>query len=214
MTALSRPLRVMLEGVFATPTGSLADDIERFRSTLTVALRRCLDAPEADWAELVARGTDLGDWDEWRVAGLLAASPGIEPDPATRETLAELVDELVRRGQVGPCPLDADDDADRSPEWLEGRRRRELIFAIERAVDALAVGDSAGLRGAAVRIVERDPDGSVFPTLALALVACADDLELRDAVGASSRAALAGALAGTPFAASVAQPRPQPPTGK
>lgn len=207
MTALSRPVRAMLESVFDAPPLALDADIDRLRLTLTAALRRCLDAPEADWNELIELGAVAGEWDEWRVAGLRAAvEPGADLDPAlTRDTLAQLVEELIGRGDVVPGPWEggARQEATDSAEWLAGRRRREMIFAIERAMVGLAAGDAACLRDVAERIVESDEDETVFPGLPTALRSCADDLEGGGAISPQSKMQLADALDQTPFVASL-----------
>lgn len=203
MTTLSRPLLSLLESTFEAPTGSTHADIVRLRESLTVALRRCLDAPDATWVELVNRGTAAGEWDEWRVAGLLAAADA-DPD-VTREALATLTDELLGRRDVIPGPWEGADRqaAVDTPEWHAGRMRREIVFAIERAMVCASNGDVDGLCDAADRILDRNGDGSSYTDLPAALRACATDLDEHGTVTPLSRDALSRSLAGTPFAASV-----------
>ena len=217
MTVLSRPVVAILESALATPTGSLAGDIVRLRESLTIALRRCLDEPTLEWSALVALGAERGGWDQWRVAGLLAArdreasAEGGHLDTPrelldeTRDVLAALADELIGRRDISTEPWDGSDrqHALADPLWVAGRDRRELVFAIERAMEHAARHDAAGLRSAAANVDERDPSGDAYPGLATALLACAADLDRSGSISDESRSRLRTSLGETPFAAAV-----------
>jgi hypothetical protein len=203
---LSRPLVTMLSTAVSSSSGSFDTDIVRLREALRLALARCLDRPDATWPELVAAGAERGDWDEWRVAGLLAAATGeSDPEPeVTLDTLGALADELIHRRALVAGPWEGADRqaAVTSPRWQEGLRVRQLVFATERAMEHLDRGDHAGLTAVAAFVEQQDPMGERFPDLAEALRACAADL--RDGAGrAVSLRRLRASLASTPFAASV-----------
>jgi len=202
--ALTRPVVALLETALATPSPSLHDDVGRLRDAVAVALGRCLADPPSSpgWPELVVLAGDRGGWDRWRVAALVAAGdPASDPDPAaTRDALATLAGELVaRRGLVA----DTDADVTASARSRAGRDRRELVFAIEAALDHAARGDAAGLVRSAEAVERRDPAGTIRPGLAAALRAGAHDVERTGWMRASSLARLRAALDGTPFAAAV-----------
>lgn len=204
--SLSRPLVAMLQTAVSSSSGSLPTDIGRLREALGLALARCLDRPDATWPELVAAAAERGDWDEWRVAGLLSAEAGA-PDPTpevTLDTLGALADELIHRRTVAAGPWEGADReaAVTSPRWQEGQRVRQLVFAIERAMAHLDRGDHVGLVSVAAFVGQHDPNGERFPDLAEALEVCAIDLR-RGAATAESLVRLRDALASTPFAASV-----------
>lgn len=207
MTELSRPLVALLASTFETAGPTERHDVERLRESLTVALRRCLDEPGATWLDLVERGAAAGEWDEWRVASLVAAvDPSCDPEPeVTRDVLATLTEELMGRRDVLPGPWEgAERQASvESPRWRAGLRRREIVFTIERAVVCVESLDADGLRACAARVVERDVDGA-YPGLADALTACADDVSA-GAVTSAARTRLRDALAHTPFASAIAR---------
>lgn len=205
MTELSRPVVAMLGSTVETTGPTERHDIERLRESLTVALRRCLDAPDARWLDLVERGAAVGTWDEWRVASLVAAvEPSSDPEPeVTRDVLATLTEELIGRRDVLPGPWEGAERqvAVESPRWRAGLRRREIIFTIERAVACVEALDADGLRLCAARVTERGGDDA-YPGLAVALVACAEEA----ASGTLSRTSLTplrAALAATPFASAI-----------
>lgn len=209
MATLTRPVVAVLESALATPTGTLATDIVRLRESLTIALQRCLDVPAAGWSVLVSAAAQRGGWDQWRIASLLAAGR-VDDDPTpdeTRDALAALADELIARRDVIDGPWEGSDRQSGvvDPHWLAGRDRRELVFAIERAPDHAAHRDAAGLRTAAGNIEKRDPTASIYPGLAVALLACADDIDSSASISESRRTQLRASLAVTPFAASVDQ---------
>ena len=191
----------MLRAAIETPSDTIASDIERLRESLVIALRRCLGQPAAGWMALVECASETGGWNEWRIGSLIdAADPATDEAPeVTREALAELAVELLERGDVlgGPWEGGERQAAVASQQWRDGRDRRELIFAIERAMDCLGRNDAAGLHSAARRIEERDPDAEIYPDLAESLRICADwpSVESMDRLQRS--------LLGTPFAAFV-----------
>lgn len=212
MTALSRPIVALLESALAATTTSLDDDIVRLRGALTPALQRCLAVPAASWPALVEAATARGGWDQWRSGGLLAAAhPADDEAPeATRDLLAELAEELTARGDVLAEVWEGGERQAHveSPRWIAGRERRELIFAIERAIAAALAGDAQGIVNAADNIAGRDRSG-IYPALPDALRACAADVS-RDRpgerrIGDGARQRLGDALAGTPFAAAVVE---------
>ncbi len=226
MTALSRPLIGLLSSAFDAAVLDEREHVELLRSTLTVALRRCLDAPDASWPELVGRGAAVGEWDEWRTADLIAAAdPAGDPRPeVTRDTLATLAEELIARGDVRSGPWEGADReaAVGSPRWQEGQRRREIVFAIERAMVSIADADADGLRDGAARIDERDTTVA-FPGLPAALRGCATDIEtggltIAGRCGVARRARrhavrlARSATAGDVVAAVAAVSRPSPPS--
>ncbi len=199
----------MLRSALATPTGSTNADIARLREALALALERCLERPGVAWQVLVSEGETRGAWDEWRVAGLLAALDA-DSDPApevTLDVLAALADELVHRRDVVPGVWEGAErqGAVDSPRWREGQRAREIVFGIERAMELLQRGDVSGLTGVAAMIEVRDPDGDRFPGLVAALSGCADGVASGDGGDAlaSSLTRLRACLASTPFAASI-----------
>jgi hypothetical protein len=208
VTVLSRPLRAMLESALATPTsGDVARDVERLRETLVIVLGRVLDLADVGWEELVAEATTRGGWDQWRSGGLAVASDAAT-DPApevTRDLLAELAEELVARGDVRSEPWEGADRqaAVESPVWAEGRRRREVIFAIESVMVHLANGHAEAVAESADAIASRD-DARSFPELPAVLRSCADELRTRPAVSAATRRRMMRALADTPFVAAAA----------
>lgn len=123
-----------------------------------------------------------------------------DPEPeVTRDALATLTEELIARGDI------AGELVAESPAWTAGRIRREIVFAIERAMVCAETADADGLRDAARRVAERDPDDAVFPGLAAALRSCAADLDAHLAPSSTSLAALVHSLAATPFAPAVAR---------
>jgi hypothetical protein len=205
VTELSRPIVALLASTFDASGPTERDDISRLRESLTVALRRCLDAPDSAWLELVDRGAVAGEWDEWRVASLVAAAdPLNDPQPeVTRDALATLTEELIGRLDVLPGPWEggARQAALASPRWLAGQARREIVFAIERAVVCLSELDADGLRECARRVRARDVDDT-YPDLADALDACAEDAD-RGSLSTVAREHLRSALVATPFAAAV-----------
>lgn len=205
MTELSRPLVTLLASTFETSGETERHDVERLRESLTVALRRCLDAPDATWLDLVERGAVAGEWDEWRVGSLVAAAdPARDPEPeVTRDVLATLTEELIGRRDVVPGPWEGAERqaAVESPRWRAGLQRREIVFTIERAVACVETLDALGLRTCAGRVAERDVDGA-YPGLAAALTACAHDAD-SGALRPSSLAQLRDALAHTPFASAI-----------
>jgi hypothetical protein len=201
VTELSRPVLALLSATFNAPGSDERADVARLRESLTVALRKCFEMPDAAWPELVARGAVVGEWDQWRVAALVAAGdPSSDPEPdATRDALATLAEELMERRNVraGPWEGGARQAAVETPRWRAGRLRREIVVAIERSMTCLPIRDAAGLRGCADRIAERDVTVA-YPGLPDALRACASDVE-RGALGVAAREALGRALASTPF---------------
>ncbi|HRE03831.1 MAG TPA: hypothetical protein PLV68_21220, partial [Ilumatobacteraceae bacterium] len=165
-----------------------------------------LDHPTADWGELVAAAAGHGGWDQWRSGGLAAAAhPEVDAAPeATRDLLAELAAELVARRTITTEVWEGDDRQALvdSPHWRAGQRRREIIFAIERAMLAAEQCDPAGLRSAAASIAARDTDVR-YPDLAESLLACAGEAETAKTISAASLDRLESALVTTPFAAAV-----------
>lgn len=203
--ALSRPLRVLLERALAKPTGTVSGDVASLRAACAVVLRRCLDRPDGQWAQLVELASDKGDWDQWRQAGLLAAA---EPErdataEATRDLLAELADELCIRGDVLPGVWEGEQRqaVTASADWQEGKRRRDLVTSLERLVELIETTDAPGLRELAGSIARRDTGD--HPTLPAAVRAAAADIEATGAVPARTRASLAECLQETPFAAAI-----------
>jgi predicted cupin superfamily sugar epimerase len=218
MSALSRPMRSLLESALASPTDDVRTDVVRLRETLTVVLQRSLDLAGAGWEQLVACAADRGRWDHWRSGGLQsAAQPDADAAPeATRDLLADLAEELLARGHVLAEVWEGEhrQAAVESPLWVEGRRRRELVFAIEAAIAHAERRDAVALDSSASTIERGDTAGS-FPGLVGALRGCAADLRDRSGLSARSRARLITALAGTPFVASAARLRvssPRPPS--
>ncbi|MGB0111903.1 MAG: hypothetical protein WBP59_01650 [Ilumatobacteraceae bacterium] len=207
MTELTRPVVALLASTFDAPPESMVADIVKLRESLVVALRRCLDAPTATWEQLVERGTVVGEWDDWRVASLSAASnPDEDPEPeVTREALATLTSELIGRRDVLSGPWEGADRQDTvdTPQWQAGRVRRELVFAIEHAMVCADGLDAAGLEAAAARIESNDPDDRIHPGLAESLRRCASDAVADGVLSGATCDALRRSLAGTPFAASV-----------
>ena len=207
MTELSRPLRMLLEAAVAAPTVDVRADVGRLRDALTVVLARVLDR-DADWRALVEEATARGAWDVWRSGGLLAASDAAgDPTPeVTRDLLAELAEELLARGEIRAEPWEGGDRqaAVASPLWIEGRRRREVIFAIESAVLHLSRGDADGVADAAASIEARDQAGA-FADLPATLHTAAAELRDRPAVSPPTRRRLMRVLQGTPFVASAAE---------
>lgn len=204
---LSRPLRSILDRALASPTGSVAGDIVRLRDACAVVLRRCLDLANAEWPQLMAVAGERGGWDRWRHDGLLAAAAP-ERDltaEATRDLLAELADELRSRGGLHPGVWEGDHRQARteSPEWAEGKRRRDLVFSLERIVELIEDDDADGLRALAASVVRRDVDGE-YRSLPDALLRAADDVHAGGGLRAVTRDALVACLEVTPFAASVA----------
>lgn len=197
-------MRALLEAALAAPTEDVRVDVARLRDVLVVVLQRSLELSSASWPELVAAAAERGQWDHWRAGGLgAAAEPATDPAPeATRDLLAELAEELLSRGEVRSKVWEGVERqaAVESPQWAEGKQRRELIFAIESATFHVEHGHTDAVTSAATSIAERDTFGA-FPGLPAALRSCASDLAGRGAVSRRSRAQLATALAGTPFAA-------------
>lgn len=207
MSTLSQPMRALLESALAAPTGTIADDVERLRETLTVVLRRCLELPGATWPELIGDAARRGGWDHWRGSGLQAAAASVADaaPEVTRHLLVELGEELRVRGDVIAEAWEGEGRqvAVESPQWVEGRQRRDLIFAIESAMAHAKVADADALAASGANIAARDLHGS-FPGLADALQYCAADLALHGALSMPARDRLVVALDGTPFAAAAA----------
>lgn len=205
-TPLSRPLVSMLESALSTASGSATTDIARLRDALALVLARHLDRPDAAWPDLVTEAAALGGWDEWRVGGLLAATdPADDPTPETTlDTLGTLAEELIHRRIVGPGTWEGVERQAvvASARWQEGQRIRQVVFAIERAMELLAGHDADGLDAVAATIESRDPADERFPGLAMALRACADDLRAGDE-WTTSLARVRESLATTPFTASI-----------
>ena len=205
MTSLSRPLIGVVRAALETPSSTIVGDIDRLRGVLLLALRRCLDEPRADWNTLVEVGTGRGGWDEWRVASLLDSSdPTVDPAPeVTREALAGLANEMIERGDVlaGPWEGGGRQGAVESERWRTGRVRREMVFAIERAMDCVRAPDAAGLRAVAGRLDEHDPHGEIHPQVAASLRVCAEEIDAAGACRAATLATLRASLARTPLAA-------------
>jgi len=197
----------LLGSALAAPIGTITDDVERLRETLTVVLRRCLELPNATWPELIGDATRRGGWDHWRSSGLqAAAAPAADATPeVTRHLLVELGEELRVRGDVLAEVWEGEgrQAAVESPQWVEGRQRRELIFVIESAMAHAEAADADALAASGVNIAARDLHGS-FPGLADALSYCAAELASHGALSVLARDRLVATLDGTPFAAAAA----------
>jgi len=206
--ALRRPLRVLLDRALAKPTGTVSGDIAQLREACAVVLRRCLDRPDEEWESLVEAAGRRGEWDPWRRVGLLAAAhPERAPTAeATRDLLAELADELRIRGDVVPGVWEGEhrQAVTESAEWQEGKRRRDLVFSLERVVELIETTDASGLRELANSIARRDTGD--YPTLPAAVRGVAADIEATGSVGDLTRASLAECLHGSPFAAAIVAP--------
>lgn len=204
----SRPLRTLLHRAINTATGSLADDITALREACTVVLRRALGAPDAAWPELVDRAAERGRWDRWRHGGLRSAQdPDHDSTPeVTRDLLAALAEELSVVGDVVPGVWEGEarQASTHSPEWVEGKRRRDLVFSLERVIELVQAADAAGLVQLADSIGGLDDDGQ-FAAARTALVRAADDFASAGCMRAETRDSLALALELTPFSASIRQ---------
>jgi hypothetical protein len=123
----------------------------------------------------------------------------------TRDVLATLIDELVGRRDVVPGAWEgvARQAAVGTAAWEAGRLRREIVFAIERAMSCLTASDGAGLHHCADRIDEHDVTAA-YVGVPAALRACAADLEA-GSLTVAGREALRAALANTPFVAVVSR---------
>lgn len=207
--SLARPLRDMLGRVLAEPAPDLATDVARLRSALEVALARILGEGIQAWPDLVAAAAERGGWDRWRVAGLLdAALPAIDAQPeATRDVLAEVAEELIGRGALrrGPWEGAARQARTNDPHWIEGRVRRQAVFALERLPDHLSNADADAIAVlAATPAVQLD---GLAPGVGAALELAAARLR-HGATVDDVRPGLVAALRRTPFAAAIAAPVP------
>lgn len=200
VATISRPMAVFLEGAVATATGSVTDDIHQLIEALEVVLRRCLALPHATWPTLVHAAASRAEWDHWRVIGLLgAANLGPEVDPsAARDVLVEVAVELATRRTLV---------AGRSGESTngpaaDGRRRRDLVTAMERAIEALTRRETEHLVTIALTIEACDLELE-YPTLPGALRSAAIDFARSGALTSITRAALVVGFGATPFAAAM-----------
>jgi hypothetical protein len=83
-------------------TASALEEITVVRAALAVAVGRLLDAPDAQWADLVERAASVAGWPPSRRDLLAAAAkPDEHPDPdAVLDALWDLVQELNERRTV------------------------------------------------------------------------------------------------------------------
>jgi DMSO/TMAO reductase YedYZ molybdopterin-dependent catalytic subunit len=205
-TALSRPLRTLLDRAVTNATGSLTDDVAALRDACALVLGRVLDMPDAPWSALIGAAAARGRWDRWRIGGLLVAEhPDSDGAPeATRDLLAELADELSVVGGIAPEGWEGGHRAASadSAETLDGKRRRSFVFGLERLVELADGRDAAGLDQLADSLAALDPAGADRLTVDLIHTA-ASDVASVGAVRAATRESLARALEDSPFAASV-----------
>lgn len=200
VATISRPMVVFLENTVATVTGSVTDDIHQLIEALEVVLRRCLALPHATWPTLVHAAASRADWDHWRVVGLLsAANLGPEVDPsAARDVLVEVAVELAsRRALVASHTGESTDGP-----VADGRRRRNLVTAMERAIEALTREEAGHLMAIALTIETCDLELE-YPALPGALRLAAADFVRAGALTSTTRAALVVGFGATPFAAAM-----------
>ena len=200
VSPISRPMVVFLENAVATATGSVTDDIHQLTEALEVVLRRCLALPDATWPALVHAAALRGEWDHWRVIGLLGvAKLGPEADPsAARAVLVEVAVELASRralvaGHTGEST---------SGPAADGRRRRNLVTAMEQAIAALTSGEAERLATIASTVESCDLELE-YPALPGALRLAAADFVRSEALTSTTRAALVVGFGATPFAAAM-----------
>ena len=200
-TALSRPLRNLLDRAVTNAAGALTADVAALRDACAVVLRRVLDMADAPWPALVDVAATRGGWDRWRVGGLLAAEhPDSDGTPeATRELLAELADELSVVGGISTEGWEGGDRqaATDSPEWREGKRRRNLVFGFERLVELASSGDAVALDQLADSLARLDETGEHRIVLDL-VHAAARDVAAVGALRVGTRESLARALRESP----------------
>ncbi len=205
-TSLSRPLRILLERAVTNAAGALTADVAALRDACAFVLGRVLDMADAPWPALIDAAAIRGGWDRWRIGGLLAAEhPDSDGTPeATRELLAELADELSVVGGICAEGWEGGDRqaATESAEWREGKRRRNLVFGLERLVELADSGDAAGLDQLADSLAGLDQTGEHRIVLDL-IHAGARDVAAVGAIRVGTRESLARALQESPFAASV-----------
>lgn len=200
VATISRPMAVFLENAVATVTGSVTDDIHQLIEALEVVLRRCLALPHATWPTLVHAAASCGEWDHWRVIGLLGAAnlvPEVDPS-AARDVLVEVAVELASQRTLVAGHTDGSADGPAA----DGRRRRNLVTAMERAIEALTRGEAEHLVTIAL-IVETCDLELEYPTLPSALRSAATDFARSMVLTSTTRAALVVGFGATPFAAAL-----------
>ena len=200
MTVISRPMIVLLDTAVTSVTGNLVDDVSRLVAAVKIVLQRSLVLPNATWAELIEAAAATAEWSHWRVIGLLSAAElGSDVDPAAaRDVLIEVAMEMSSQGGLFSTPLTGDD----SSLANSGRRRRDLITAMELSIDALKRGDYIKLIETAKSIAKYDLDHR-YPGLKDSLCLAADDIERTGFLASATHAALVKAFGTTPFAAAL-----------
>lgn len=190
----------LLDAAVASVTGDLTDDISRLIAAVKVVLRRSLELPNETWTTLIEEAAATAQWDHWRVIGLLNADDlRSKVDPAAaRNLLIEVAMELSSQGGLFATPL----AGAVSSLAAAGRRRRDLITAMELSVDALKRGDYRKLTATAATIAKCDVEHE-YPSLRDTLCLAADDIERSGFLTSATHLALVKAFGTTPFAAAL-----------
>lgn len=200
MTAISRPMIVLLDTAVTSVTGDLVDDVSRLIAAVKIVLQRSLVLPNATWTELIEAAAATAEWNHWRVIGLLNADDlRSDVDPAAaRDVLIEIAMEMSSQGGLFATPVASSD----SSLAASGHRRRDLITAMELSIDALKRGDYRKLLETAESVAKCDLEHR-YPSLQDALCLAADNIERSGFLTSATHAALVNAFGTTPFVAAL-----------